>query len=486
MIIRKNTKAFKTILQLITECQDRPDRDKLVRLYITKAGQSIQDRINIEGIQGGAALFYEMTYQTVLNNLKSSNHQLHSSDEIPGIYFFHSTYNKIWDETPFEFDVAIRQEFSSLPELPVVRKKEKAETFVFPAHDSSKEASARRMPPDKETKSKKKAPHSKKDQRPAEKAARGLEKKGPVQPHFKLDRDIEFTRLERVIFRQRQVSKRDVLEYYNNIAEHLLPYLKDRLLWTRLNADGSEGVVKVNSETLFENDVDRTPDWIKTASVSNGKQRESVIVCNDKEHLLLCVEMGCLEFRPSHSKVKNLLSPDYVVIAVDSSESELNKAVDVALAGREILDGLSLPSFVKTDGVSGLHLYIPLDSKSDFEAGRAVAEYICKLMRLKIPDLITFKGSEGYIHGKVSLEFTLNQEEGNVIAPYSLVGPVPNVATPLLWDEVKAGLRVDDFNHETIFARLKKEGDIFDSLFKKKVNADALVERLGDNYGFLF
>ena len=118
MLLRKNTKAFKTILEIIRACRDRPDREALIRLYITRAGDTVKERISVEGIQGEAALFYEMGYQAVLGNLMSSNHQLHHSDELPGLYFFHSSSNKVWDETPFEFDEAVKKEFASLPELP--------------------------------------------------------------------------------------------------------------------------------------------------------------------------------------------------------------------------------------------------------------------------------------------------------------------------------------------------------------------------------
>ena len=492
MIVRKNTKAFKTILQLVTDCQDRPDREKLIRLYITKAGQSIRERINIEGIEGGAALFYEMTYQTVLNNLKSPNHQLHESDEVPGIYFFHSSSNKVWDETPFEFDESIKEEFRSLQELPKVRKKEKAQKFVFPAPDSPKARPGPAASPEgrksstKETRSAERSDRNSKSILKDAKTSADAEKKGPAQPNFKLKHEIEFTNLGRIVFRQPQLSKRDILEYYNKIAEHLLPYVKDRLMWTRLGSDGSGPIVRISSRALFENDEETTPDWIKTVKVSGGNGGEPLLICNDREHLLLCVEAGCVEFSPCHSKVKNLHSPDYIAIAIDSSESELGKAIDVALVARQILDGLKLPSFVKTDGISGLHVYVPLDSKSDFETSRTAAEYLGKLMRLKVPDLITFKGSEGYVHGKVSVDFSLNKEEGSVIAPYSLAGQSANVATPLVWDEVKEGLRVEDFNYETIFTRLKKDSDPFDSLFRKRVNADTLVERIVEHYSFLF
>src|SRR4026207_2273784 len=144
MLIRKNTKAFKTILEIITSCQTRADREKLIRLYITRAGHTIKDRINVEGIQGDSAVFYEMNYQAVLTYLQSSNHQLHQSEDIPGIYFFRSTSNKVWDEMPFEFDEAVKKEFASLPDLPVLRKKEKAEKYVFPAAESKTETKVKK------------------------------------------------------------------------------------------------------------------------------------------------------------------------------------------------------------------------------------------------------------------------------------------------------------------------------------------------------
>jgi bifunctional non-homologous end joining protein LigD len=196
--------------------------------------------------------------------------------------------------------------------------------------------------------------------------------------------------------------------------------------------------------------------------------------------------MGCLEFQTSASRIKIAGNPDYIVIIIDSPESDLAKAIDVALTAKVIIDGLELPSFVKTDGRSGLHVYIPLDAKSDADTGRGVAEFICKLIALKIPDRVSLAGPDAYAYGKVSLDFTSN-ETGTIVAPYSLVaGASPLVATPLLWDEINEGFRSEDFNHETIFKRLKHNGDPFDTLTKKKINAEALLERLQNNYGFLF
>lgn len=481
MLIRRNTKAFKTIVEIVTACRDRADREALIRLYITRAGDSIAERIAIEGIQGDASLFYDMTYQAVLSNLTSPGHQLHESDDIPGIYFFHSSSNKVWDETPFEFDEAVKKLFGSLPEFPVLRKKEKADKFVFAAPNTSRESKAGEKEQEPAKKSSKK-----------EKKAKGETKKiakvvnlWPKQPNYQLKHDIHFTGLDKVVYRQPQLTKRDVLDYYNRIAEFLLPYLKDRPQVLNLQRDGQR--THTSLESLAQHSGQDIPDWVQTTRIKEGKRDEQLLLCNDREHLLFYAEMGCVEFYSCHSRIQSLGRPGYIFLSIESPEYQLTKAIGVALSAKEVLAGLKLPAFLKTDGKSGLHIYIPLDSKSDFGSSKHAAEYLCRLIKVKAGDRVMLAGLEDEVYGKVTLDYQLNEEGTAVIAPYSLVGgSTPNVATPLRWEEITEGLSVDLFNHETIFSRLKKEGDLFEGLFKKKVNADALLERLEGDYGFLF
>ncbi|HMJ70156.1 MAG TPA: hypothetical protein VK508_14720 [Cyclobacteriaceae bacterium] len=468
MQIRRNTKPFKTILEIVDSCRDRPDRKSLIRLYITKAGHSIANRIPVEGIADEAGVFYDLNYNAVLSNLRSSSHQLYQSDDTPGIYYFHSTLSKDWDEAPFEFDPKVGKEFGSLPELPAVRAKEKVTAFDLSA-DIGKTKNQR---PKKEE-VRKMSPVAVKETMFVD--------KGPKQPDYKLDEKIQFTNLERVVFRQPELSKKDVLDYYSKIADYLLPYLKDRPHFVRLQADGGPNPSVTNVKALPRKLGQQIPEWTQEANVSGN----NMFLCNDKEHLLLYAELESVEFDPCHSRLRHLALPDYAVIHIDSG-SEFFKAIDVALTAKEILEGLKLLSFVKTDGHSGLHIYIPLDTKSEFEAAKDLAEFVCKLVRLKLPDMVTLKGTDDYGYGKVTLDCLANEEGGGVVAPYSLVAGGPaTVATPLLWEEVVEGLRVEDFNHETIFGRLKKTGDPFESLFKKKVSADDELERLKENYSFL-
>jgi len=449
VIIRKNTKAFKTIHQIIAACKDRADRNKLIRLYITKGGHSIRDRINVEGIEGESAFFYNMNYQAVMDNLSSSDRQLNMSDDIPGIYFFHSSSNKIWDETPFEFDKAIEHEFAGLPELPIVRKKEKVEKVSIPSVPSV------RSTPVKKTKSK-----TKDTSRVSDNDTR--------QPTFKLRHRIHFSNLDDVVFRNPDVRKRDVLDFYDAIAETMLPHIKDRLV--------------PNLSQQFNLRRNEIPDWIRWVD-QDGIQTP---LCNDKDHLLFFVEIGCLEFCVSHSRIKSLAYPDYAILSIDYEESDLSSGAEAARGIHDVLEGLALPSFVKTAPPSAFHVYIPLDAKSNFEHSKRMAEYICKLIKLKLRDVIVLHGIDKRDYGKIILSHELNGKDQAVLAPYSLNRSSAVVAAPVSWDEITGNLDPDAFTLNTIQKRIKRAGDLFHATSKNKVNAKDVLKRLEQNYSFLF
>jgi bifunctional non-homologous end joining protein LigD len=471
MIIRRNTKAFKTIVEIVASCETRGDREKLIRVFITKAGHTVKDRINVEGIQGDTAVFYDLNYAAVLTNLNSTGHQLHQSDDEPGIYFFHSSSNKAWDENPFEFDTRVAEVFASLSDLPNTRKREK------PVKVES-------LPKRKAEPLKKEAAEKhKKDGKKKEPAVQ--EEPAPRQPSYKIDRKIIFTELDKVVMRQPNLTKRNILDYYNKMAEYMLPYLKDRPQVIRLHADRGLAKDYADAQTLAQEGLVEMPEWIQTAAVTEGKQKRKLLLCNNKEHLLLYVEKGCITFYTTHARAKSLDAPDYAIIGIESAEDAVDKVTHVAGMAHHILDGLQLPSFVKTDGLSGLHVYIPLDAKSDTSASMQAAEMICKLVRLKIPDVVALKDTDDAAYGKVTLDFKLNEAGKSVVAPYSLLPGTAMVATPLFWEEVGADLRTEQFNHETIFKRLKDTGDPFDSLFKKRIDAAALCEKLDTHYSFL-
>ena len=116
-----------------------------------------------------------------------------------------------------------------------------------------------------------------------------------------------------------------------------------------------------------------------------------------------------------------------------------------------------------------------------------MAEYLCKLVRLKIPERVALEGSGDHEYGKVKLDYSMNDPDRRIVVPYSLLeGESVRVATPVSWDDLSPELRFEDFNHETIFKNLKRSGDPWDGFYRKKINAGTLLKKLEEHYAFLF
>ncbi len=239
-------------------------------------------------------------------------------------------------------------------------------------------------------------------------------------------------------------------------------------------------------EALEQEVTEGLPDWLPTASMKGSKLKQKTLLCNTKEDLLYYVENGCIDFYTEQATLKSHERADHCIIRIASPDDNLDKVVDVAQTANRILTALHIVSFVKTDGASGLHIYIPLDAKSAIAEGKALAEVVCKLIALKVPEQVALKNSENESYRKVSLDFSSNEEQEVTIAPYSLVPDSETIAVPLFWEEVTKSLRVERFKPDAVLERLSEVGDPFASFFKRSVNAAKVAEQLDRNYSFLF
>jgi bifunctional non-homologous end joining protein LigD len=235
-----------------------------------------------------------------------------------------------------------------LPELPLTRKKEKAKKFSLPAPGVKSETR-----PEKRLKV-----NTQREEKPlTPKTAKVLSRKEkvpenkPVRHSYKLRHTIEFTDMDKVFFRQANLNKRHVLDYYYNVSEYLLPWLKERAIFV-IRFDKLKSLVPLSISSISNNDEESTPSWL-----NGSKENGHVLFCNDVEHLMYYVDRGCVQFNSGHSKVKRSGSPDYIVIAIESPDHEISRAVDVALAMNEILVALKLQSFVKLRAVPLARIY---------------------------------------------------------------------------------------------------------------------------------
>lgn len=286
---------------------------------------------------------------------------------------------------------------------------------------------------------------------------------------------ITFTNLSKIYWKKENISKGDMLNYYDRISEFMLPYMKDRPQSLNRNPDG------VGGQGFYMKNVEgKVPDWVVKhdyVSESDGETKQ-YFVCTDRASLIYMANLGCIEMNPWHSRIQSPDNPDWCVIDLDPGKISFEKVIEAANVVKEVLDALDVPSYPKTSGSTGIHIYIPLGAKFSYDQSRQLAELIVTLVHDQIPKFTSLERSPAKRPTKIYLDYLQNRQIQTIAAPYSLrPKPGATVSTPLFWEEVKPGLKMSDFHIHNIFDRLKETGDIFGAVLGEGIDMEATLEK---------
>ncbi|MEZ5351304.1 MAG: DNA ligase D [Bryobacteraceae bacterium] len=270
-------------------------------------------------------------------------------------------------------------------------------------------------------------------------------------------------------------SKRDVLNYYDAVADLLLPHLRDRPLSLRRYPDGIEG------EGFFQKNAAGMPDWFRTAPVVDVDGEEKLLaIGGGRAELLYLSQLGCIDQNPWMSRLASLDHPDFLLIDLDPSECEYARIVEAALLVRKKLDLLGLTGYPKTTGGDGMHIYVPLEPVYTYEQSRGFCEILARLCAAERPDLFTLpRHVARRDHGKVYFDYSQNARGKTISAPYVLraYAGAP-AATPLDWRELTPSLHPRQFHIANAPDRFARTGDLFAGVLTKPQRLEPAMERL--------
>lgn len=288
---------------------------------------------------------------------------------------------------------------------------------------------------------------------------------------------VELTHLDKVFWPDEQITKGDLISYYNLVYKYIIPYLRNRPQSMKRMPNG------INGQSFFQKDVKAiAPDWAQTITLpaDNNEKEIEYLLCNDKETLLYMANLGCIEINPWNSTINHLDNPDYVVIDLDPSEkNSFEDVITTANVIKEITDRAGASSYCKTSGSTGLHIYIPLGAKYTYDESRLFAELIANIAAQQIPDIATVERSLSKRQDKLYIDFLQNKKGQTLAAPYS-VRPKPGatVSMPLEWNEVKPGLQIADFNIKNGLKRIEQKADIFKPVLGKGINLQDCLRKI--------
>jgi bifunctional non-homologous end joining protein LigD len=314
-----------------------------------------------------------------------------------------------------------------------------------------------------------------------------------------------------------ELTKADLIEYYNKVSDYILTYLKDRPLSLSRYPEGITG-----KHFFHKNWGDKEkPEFVNTVQVyskSTGNINDH-LVCNNKDALLWIANLGCIEMHPWHSRIKdytackdiaegysssysppaavNILNeekcglnyPDFIVFDLDpyiysgeeKEEGEpayninsFKAAVEVAYNLKDLLDMLTINSYVKTSGKTGLHIFVPINNRYSFDQTRRFAETIGKMLVRRYPQKVTMEWDTDKRKGKVFFDHNQNSI-GKTIASVFSVRPTisATVSMPIKWEELQSILPTD-FTILNAFEEIKKSEDAWKYILEKKQDLEKI------------
>ncbi|ALI99803.1 non-homologous end-joining DNA ligase [Rufibacter tibetensis] len=287
---------------------------------------------------------------------------------------------------------------------------------------------------------------------------------------------VQISHPEKQYWPEEDITKKDLVLYYQSMADVILPYLQDRPESLLRHPNG------ISKPGFFQKDAgDQAPDWVQTTSIkaeSTGKDVD-YIVCQNKATLAYLNNLGCIQLNPWNSTLQNLHKPTYLVLDLDPGENTYDEVVETALVAKQVLDELEIPVYVKTSGATGMHLYVPLGAKWPFEQVKELAFALAQRVHEQLPDLTSLERSPKERRNQIYIDFLQNAIAQTVAAPYC-VRPRAGapVSTPLLWKEVKTGLHPSQFTIQNVPQRVKELGDPFLPVLGKGIDVPASLKKL--------
>ena len=291
-------------------------------------------------------------------------------------------------------------------------------------------------------------------------------------------RELRLSNLDKVFWPDEGYTKGDLLAYYYNVAELILPHLRERPLTMKRMPDGISGPF------FYEKTApSHTPDWIPRCPVRSDESKDGVIgylMVNDLATLLFVANLGCIEMHPLHSRCSTIETPDYLFFDLDPMGASFEDVLIVARHVRAALGALGLTGYPKTSGATGVQIYVPVERGWSYDQVRDFVGTLGRTIERADREHVTMAWQIDKRTGKVFIDHNMNRSGANISAVYSLRPEAgATVSTPLLWEEVDAGVTPQDFRIDNVWERFEKLGDLFEGVRTSPQELGTALEAVG-------
>lgn len=301
----------------------------------------------------------------------------------------------------------------------------------------------------------------------------------PKVPAIKLPKDreslevelegrvVKLTNLKKPFWPDLGITKRDLIQYYADVAPVLLPHLADRAMVMKRYPNGALG-----DFFFMKRAPHPRPDWIEICSIehSSGNVIDFPMI-QDLASLLWVINLGCIDLNQWYARCDDVDRPDYMHFDLDPVPgADFEKLRDAALLVREALESLKIPCYAKTTGSRGIHVYVPIVRGPTQKQVWSFTKEFSRAVAARAPELLTavYQVSKRP-RGRVLVDYNQNAWGRTLASIYSVrPRPLATVSTPVTWRELERGVTTEDFRIDNVPKRVRRLGDLWKPLLEKK------------------
>lgn len=288
---------------------------------------------------------------------------------------------------------------------------------------------------------------------------------------------VDISHPDKQLYPDDRISKKEVVEYFYNIADYLLPFVKNRPISLKRYPDG------INQEGFYnKHRPDYFPDFIEQLTVPTiqNNSEMNMVGIHSKKALVYLAGQNTLELHISLSTMSSIEKPDQIIFDLDPQDDDFEKVREAALALKKLFDEFALTTFVKTSGSRGLHIHLPIKAHYKFDKIKEISRKIAEKLHHRHPQITTLEQRKNKRGNKVFIDFLRNDYAMTAIAPYSLRAKKgAPIATPLEWEELNdRSLHPQSYHLKNIFQRLGKKENPWKNFnkYNRHIELDALFD----------
>src|SRR5688500_5162140 len=279
-------------------------------------------------------------------------------------------------------------------------------------------------------------------------------------------RVVKLTNLGKMFWPERGITKRDLIQYYADVAPYLLPHVQDRAMVMKRYPNGASG-----DFFFMKRAPSPRPDWIEICHIEHESGNFiNFPMIQDLAALLWVINLGCIDLNQWYARCDDVDRPDYLHFDLDPvPETPFEKVRETALLLRQALTALKIPSYAKTTGSKGIHIYVPIVRGPTQKQVWTFAKEIARVLEGHAPKLVTAEYKVARRpKGRVLVDYNQNAWGRTLASIYSIrPTPAAAVSTPVTWEEIERGISIEDFRIDNVPARLREVGDLWQPLLAK-------------------